>query len=372
MGLRMRKSIKIAPGVRMNIGKKGVGVSVGTKGLRYSVNSSGRKTTTVGIPGTGISYSTSTSSRNYNSSRNYKSAAYSRNSELKRLQKQQEKLEQLERNRLEVDLFENKIDMIKSIHKECDSFVDWNEIKERTALFNREEVGPKEKNALFELESYKPSFFDKILKKNEKKINELELKVQEAKKEDLEDYNSWQNMTRIAYEICNGDIDAYLKVIEEFRPLDDLLEFGSGFEFFIENTEQIEVEFEVNSDTVVPKEVKSLTKTGKISTKQMSKTKYFDVQQDYVCSCAIRIARDMFALLPLKDVIINALDNRLNTATGRYEKVAILSVKIKREILNSLNMDLIDPSDSMSNFECNMKFKKTSGFLEVEKLGVDG
>lgn len=57
MGFRFRKSVKIAPGVRLNIGKKSVGISAGVKGARVSVNSNGRKTTTVGLPGTGLSYS---------------------------------------------------------------------------------------------------------------------------------------------------------------------------------------------------------------------------------------------------------------------------------------------------------------------------
>ena len=56
MGFRIRKSFKIAPGVRVNVGKKSIGISAGVKGARVSVNSSGRKTTTVGIPGTGLSY----------------------------------------------------------------------------------------------------------------------------------------------------------------------------------------------------------------------------------------------------------------------------------------------------------------------------
>lgn len=56
MGFRFRKSFKIAPGVRVNVGKKSVGISAGVKGACVSVNSSGRKTTTVGIPGTGLSY----------------------------------------------------------------------------------------------------------------------------------------------------------------------------------------------------------------------------------------------------------------------------------------------------------------------------
>ena len=58
MGFRFRKSVKIAPGVRLNIGKKSVGISAGVKGARVSVNSSGRVTKSVGIPGTGLSYVT--------------------------------------------------------------------------------------------------------------------------------------------------------------------------------------------------------------------------------------------------------------------------------------------------------------------------
>jgi tetratricopeptide (TPR) repeat protein len=54
MGFRMRKSIKVASGVRLNVSKSGVGASVGGKGARYSAHSSGRRTTTLGsgvIPG---------------------------------------------------------------------------------------------------------------------------------------------------------------------------------------------------------------------------------------------------------------------------------------------------------------------------------
>lgn len=56
MATRFRRSIKIAPGVKLNINKKSIGITAGVKGAHVSVNSKGRKTTTVGIPGTGLSY----------------------------------------------------------------------------------------------------------------------------------------------------------------------------------------------------------------------------------------------------------------------------------------------------------------------------
>lgn len=63
MALRARRSIKLGGGVRMNVGRKSLGLSAGVPGLRYSVNTSGRRTRTVGIPGTGISDVTSRSGR---------------------------------------------------------------------------------------------------------------------------------------------------------------------------------------------------------------------------------------------------------------------------------------------------------------------
>ena len=57
MGLRFRKSIKMAPGVKINFNKKSISATVGTRGAHYTVNSKGKRTASVGIPGTGISLS---------------------------------------------------------------------------------------------------------------------------------------------------------------------------------------------------------------------------------------------------------------------------------------------------------------------------
>ncbi|WP_219414071.1 DUF4236 domain-containing protein [Pseudonocardia nigra] len=53
----MRTSIKIMPGVRLNISRSGVGYSVGGRGLRVTKHANGRVSRTVGIPGTGLSHS---------------------------------------------------------------------------------------------------------------------------------------------------------------------------------------------------------------------------------------------------------------------------------------------------------------------------
>ena len=54
MSLRFRRSIKIIPGVKINFNKNSVGLTLGGRGAHYTINSSGRRTSSIGIPGTGI------------------------------------------------------------------------------------------------------------------------------------------------------------------------------------------------------------------------------------------------------------------------------------------------------------------------------
>ena len=55
MGLIFRRSVKILPGLKVNFGKKGTSVTVGTKGAHMTYGK-GRKTASIGVPGTGVYY----------------------------------------------------------------------------------------------------------------------------------------------------------------------------------------------------------------------------------------------------------------------------------------------------------------------------
>lgn len=56
MPLRFRKSVQLAPGLRLNLSKGGPSLSVGKPGATMNFSSKGVRST-VGIPGTGLSYS---------------------------------------------------------------------------------------------------------------------------------------------------------------------------------------------------------------------------------------------------------------------------------------------------------------------------
>lgn len=202
-------------------------------------------------------------------------------------------------------------------------------------------------------------------------------KLEESQRNALlaEEYQAYIDAIRRVHTDCEDPVewasitmDDYYDIIAEANPFEDLLEYGSGFEFGTDDPDLMEIEFQVKSDTVVPKTSKTLTKTGKLSEKALSKTDYYDITQDYVCSCAIRLAREIFALLPVETVIVHADDMILDTATGRDKTQTILSVRFLRSRFENINFDRIDPSDFLETFEHHMKFRKTAGFSEVKRL----
>ena len=55
-GVRFQKRIKILPGVTINLSKSGVSTSLGGHGATVNVGTSGQRTFSLSIPGTGLSY----------------------------------------------------------------------------------------------------------------------------------------------------------------------------------------------------------------------------------------------------------------------------------------------------------------------------
>jgi hypothetical protein len=57
MAFRFRRTMKIAPGVRLNIGKRGGSISIGRRGASMTLGGSRGATVNLGLPGTGLSMS---------------------------------------------------------------------------------------------------------------------------------------------------------------------------------------------------------------------------------------------------------------------------------------------------------------------------
>lgn len=316
MGLRFRKTISILPGVRLNLGKTTSSISVGVPGFRKTFNTKGQTTTTVGIPGTGLYY-VDTKGRNKKKTEERKPAKKKESARAAvPVQEEQPRMaapqasasrrplpeitrRPIQMTRTPVPCAQVSVESLHSIHKYVDDSIDWKEV-------------------LSLPEPPDPSYNAQM----------------------------WAYYHDMAPAILEGDIDAYLSVIYEVNPLDDLMPYGSEFTFGTDDAGRMEVEFRVNEEAL-----------GSLKASLIPR-EYNDILQDYVCSTVIRIARDIFALLPVEYAVIHA---ELQDAT-------IISVSFDRATMGKIRFGMIDPSDTLERFEHSMDFNPAIGFKPVNRL----
>ncbi len=180
----------------------------------------------------------------------------------------------------------------------------------------------------------------------------------------------WERLKKIANGIISKEITAYQEAIHYFNPFADINELGSKLTLEVTQCNAT-ICLYVNNKQIIPDYILSTTKTGRLSKRNMSATKFNELYQDYVCSCVLRVAREIFAYLPVNLVVVNAMGELYNNSTGIKKEEVIVSVAISPDILCRLNFNFVDPSDSMKNFPHNMKFGKTTGFIAVESIKAE-
>lgn len=294
--------------------------------------------------------------------------------------KEQQKLQEIEDAGQAVIDWENYIDILQSVHKNCTDSIDWGKILNSPKPKEPKAKSDNEILAQNKFDNFKPSFFDKIFGSTKRKKDNLFHLVEQAKIKDkkendvkLNEYNlelkNWKELQKISKGILDKDVNSFLKAIDYFEPFSDIGELGTNLTFNI-NSSYVDIDLRVNSVEIIPDYELRLTSTGKLSRKNMTKSKFNELYQDHICSSIIRVSREMFAYLPIDYVRINAISDILNSKTGHLEETPILSVILPPDTINKLNLETIDPSDSMQNFVHNMKFNKTKGFSGVQKVNL--
>lgn len=294
MGLRFRKSIKILPGVRVNYGLHSTSLSIGGNGFRTTYSSTGRVTRSVGIPGTGLSYVTSSGGSRSNRSSSPRVNSY-QPVPLPMSTPQTQRVDIAQPIAAPVVDIDELREAIRNIFRYADATVNW-----RRILISDTNPGVE----------------------------------------------NWDYFKSRAEDVLNGDLDTYFQIISDINPVDDLLQYGSEFECGTDDPRMMTVGFTVNSAAVLR------------DAATLPQRVYNDLLQDYVCGCAIRVARDMLALLPLRHVIINTSDSSR----------PILSVDFDRKSFEQIDFSTGDASDIVESFPHRMNFDSDTGFDQIRYL----
>lgn len=356
MGFRFRKSFKIG-GVRINLGKSGVGASVGVKGLRVGVGPRGARVST-SLPGSGLSHSTRVGSRSAR-------------------QRQQELAGQADHQSdyYGLQAYENRIELLTSMHREpCTAWL-WSEIAVAPDPRPASDMSRHATDVIQRQANYNPGLSARLFGKARATRKMLAAELVDARQADQAERAAeverlaW--LRPVATGVLEGDPDACASALEHLGRFDEVRELGSSLDVQIVRPWCVEARFTALSDDVVPKQTKELTAAGNVSTKQMGVKQYWGIYQDHVCSAAIRIAREVFAVLPVPVCLVHGAIPLLDTRTGHVVDTVVVSVALEQAVFETLNFDAIDPSDTMTLFEHRMDFKATKGFRPVEPLTPD-
>ena len=254
--------------------------------------------------------------------------------------KEQAKLSVAEQARLEVEAFENSLDVLLSIHKQASERFDWME-------------------PLSSLPPHAPA------------RTADEAAFANASAASAQECAEWEKMRSLAKRVLAGDAQAYGEALRELSAFGELSTLGSSIAFRVHHAKLIECELSVNGRDAIPADVKSLTAAGKVSVKSMPKARFHELYQDYVCGCVLRVAREVLALLPVDTAIVTATIVALQTSTGTEAETPVLSLAMPRHVVERLDFARLDPSDAMVNFTHRgdvMASRKSGGFAAIVPL----
>lgn len=330
MGLRFKKSINLGGGFKVNLSGSGVGFSWGVPGYRVTKTAGGKTRQTFSLPGTGLSYVTESGSGK-TSAKSSKSGTAAKTAKTLAAAGTAAAVGAAAKNA-------KKSASTKSTAKSSAKSASSKASSPKSITGASAEPKP--------IGGISHEALRSIHRTADEAVDWEEILSSETPTEDLYDPDFWAYCHAAAPKVLEGDIDAYLQVIQDMNPYDDLLDFGGNFLFGTDRSDTMEVEFTAKSAEVMPSK-RSLGTMG-----------YNDLLQDYVCSVAVRTARDTFALLPVEYVKIHVVDD---------DKL-ILSVCFDRKRFTKLRFSSADPSDVVEKFPHNMDFSTTKGFAEDEEL----
>jgi hypothetical protein len=151
------------------------------------------------------------------------------------------------------------------------------------------------------------------------------------------------------------------------NPFGEIKEVGRQVRFRF-SPAQAEATVSLYGPERIPREIKSLLKSGNVSAKPASDGFVNQTYQTHVCSCVLRVARELFAVLPFQTVLVHGVADLLNPQTGHKEPHTILSALLPRNTFSTLDFEKADPVHCMRNFVHRMEFSKVRGFSAIDPI----
>jgi len=275
--------------------------------------------------------------------------------------------------------WETYIEDLVRVHARMGDAVDWHAMAARTKPVEPQLGQSAHRDAEAALAQFKPGLFDFLTGGTKQRRAKLERSLTEAPEVDAAAYASaktkhaaalaeWENDTALARRLIAGEATALSEVIAEMtKAIEGQSLIGSEIAFTIDD-HFVHARPFVHGDDIIPSVRRKQLASGKLSESKMPVGQFNELYQDYVASVALKVAGELFHVLPLEEIYVTCVTEMLNPQTGHKEKTPILSVQFVRASFFRLNLANLDPSDAMRNFRHAMAFKKSQGFSPIDPL----
>lgn len=389
MSLRFRRTITLAPGLRLNLGARGVSLSAGPRGASVTIGRNGVYGN-VGMPGTGLSYRTRLDGRRDVFSPLVEAGGSAAGAPVTasigadgRLLLSGPDGAPLPNNVHAEALMRNRSALTDLLERRATELNDWSDRLIRPHL---ETPAP----AAF-ASAFVPAAFD--LPRPEKPDPEEvglisswfggQERAEARYQEELAAYRAAISHWRAADENHGAEQETARARHERWRNGDavaaqDLLEDRLGAISWPRETliSYQTIGAELQADVDLPEIEDMPVETARVLKREMrvEMRPKVDTERrlDYVThvhSIAFRIAGEAFATMPaLNAVLISGFSQRLNRATGRVEDEYLYSVRIARsgwECLDFSCLDEIDPSAALACFDLRRDMTRTGVFRPI-------
>lgn len=424
--MRFSKRVKIGKGVNMNLSKSGASMSFGGPGLSMNYGKNGLYLNT-GIPGTGLSHRQKIGTRRktyrddsesitkvdtkisievklddnnspliyWNRDQNLPNGVRAKKGEII---KNSEVLYEIKRNPVYKEL-------LKEAAKEKAEEINLR-TKILTEIFRKSPKIITTEELIDKLNDIRsPNYLNKIEGLKEPKVEESRRDLELEAKKKIKSLLFWRNkrnrekfvesrleeyhgerVKRWKYNLAEAQKNLQL-IIEriELSLKGDTRFISESFKKFLEDTElpvdfYVDYDFSATERTMrvdldlpeiedLPTQKAILTSTSKLSVRNKTQKQ---LKEEYA-RCAIGLgfylACNIFNLSPSIEIIdLSGYTQRISKKTGKEEDQYVYSVRFNRETIAKINMDMIEPTESIKNFHHRIDLTKTYQLREIEPL----
>lgn len=393
MAIRFRKSVKLAPGIRMNLSGGGLSWTLGPRGASIGIGKRGTYLNS-GIPGTGL-YARQSLSGGGSSSRRAPSKTASQTTLVSLTVTVSDDgnvtFTDVNGTPVSEELIEaakkQKGDAIRAlIQQKCDEI---NGQVEALGMLHMD-VPPAHQQPTYTPQSFgipqpsqqrpkTPGFFDKLFKS---KLARIEAQNAAAHSAYLVKLAEWEK-ARTAFdaaenrkrELIEMAVAGKQESMETFlaEVLNDIVWPRETEVSFEVRNEGRELAFDVDMPELedMPTKIASVPMRGyRLSIKDLSPTAVQKMYAQHVHSIGFRLLGEAFGMLPtIQRVILSGYSQRKSKATGHEADEYLFSVRVQRDQWTSIHfeaLDSIDVQEALARFELQRQMTKTGIFTAVQ------